>query len=325
MKLSREKLQAESRTTGFRAEVLEKVFQLLNLLELFHSHPFLKDRLALKGGTALNLFLFDLPRLSLDVDLNYIGAVEREKMEEERPRVEQAIRAVCAREGFNIVRLPGEHAGGKWQLRYASALTEGGNLELDLNFMFRVPLWPVVERDSNKIGSRQAKAIPVLDLHELAAGKLAALLSRHAIRDLFDAHLLLTQGKLDAGKLRLGFVLYGAMNRKDWRTVRPDDIQFEAREIESQLVPVTRREFHEKLKMPEDWARRLGKEVRQHLGTVFPLATNEREFLDRLLDHGELAPALLTSDEALSAKIKTHPLLQWKALNVRKHKKMESE
>ncbi|MBM4080977.1 MAG: nucleotidyl transferase AbiEii/AbiGii toxin family protein, partial [Planctomycetes bacterium] len=57
MKVSRERLQAEAQTTGFRPEVLERVIHLLNLLEGFQSHPFLKGRLALKGGTAVNLFL----------------------------------------------------------------------------------------------------------------------------------------------------------------------------------------------------------------------------------------------------------------------------
>jgi hypothetical protein len=74
----------------------------------------------LKGGTALNLFRFEVPRLSVDIDLNYVGAVDRETMLAERPKVEEAIRAVCAREGFAIRRLPQEHAGGKWTLRYES-------------------------------------------------------------------------------------------------------------------------------------------------------------------------------------------------------------
>jgi hypothetical protein len=39
-------------TTGFKADVIEKVFQLLNLLKKLNSHPFLKDKLALKGGSA---------------------------------------------------------------------------------------------------------------------------------------------------------------------------------------------------------------------------------------------------------------------------------
>ena len=83
--LSRERLLTEAASTGFRPEVLEKVFQLLNLLESLRSHPFLKGRLVLKGGTALNLFYFNVPRLSVDIDLNYVGAVDRETMLLERP------------------------------------------------------------------------------------------------------------------------------------------------------------------------------------------------------------------------------------------------
>ena len=64
MRISKERLFAEAEATGFRAEILEKAIQLLNLLENLCRHPFLKGRLALKGGTALNMFVFDLPRLS---------------------------------------------------------------------------------------------------------------------------------------------------------------------------------------------------------------------------------------------------------------------
>ena len=70
MNLSKEMLEAEAGITGFRPEVFEKVHHLLNLLEAINQEEFLRDRLALKGGTALNLFLFDLPRLSVDIDLN---------------------------------------------------------------------------------------------------------------------------------------------------------------------------------------------------------------------------------------------------------------
>lgn len=71
MRLSRERLTAESEATGFRPEVLEKVIHLLNLLTAFQRHPALGRRLALKGGTALNLFCFDLPRLSVDIDFSH--------------------------------------------------------------------------------------------------------------------------------------------------------------------------------------------------------------------------------------------------------------
>jgi len=55
LRISREKLLAEAEKTKFRMDVLEKVAHLLNLLNTLRSHPFLEDKLALKGGTALTL------------------------------------------------------------------------------------------------------------------------------------------------------------------------------------------------------------------------------------------------------------------------------
>ena len=318
MKISRRRLLDEAQATGFRPEVLEKVIQLLNLLQGFNHHPFLKGKLALKGGTALNLFLLDLPRLSVDIDLNYIGAVDRQTMMDERPKIEQAVQAVCSREGMNITCVPDDHAGGKWRLRYDSSLGEGGNLEVDLNFMFRVPLWPIVKMDAT-VGSYSAEQIPVLDIHELAAGKLAALLARHASRDLFDAHHLLTQTESNSERLRLGFVLYGAMNRKDWRTVSVNDIGFDKRELENQLLPVVRKQFIES-DMSAEWAKRMIQECKDALDVVLPLRDNETAFLNSILDDGEIQPELLTDDAAMSDRISSHPLLQWKAVNVRQYK-----
>jgi hypothetical protein len=139
--ISPERPRSEAARTRFRPEVLEKSLRLLSLLEALLQHPSLKGRLALKGGTAINLFLFDVPRLSVDIDLNYVGAIEREAMLTDRPRVEQAARAVFEREGLRGRRAPkaDEHADGKWLFRYASALGGESNLEVDLNFMFRVP------------------------------------------------------------------------------------------------------------------------------------------------------------------------------------------
>ena len=111
MRISSEMLTAEA--TGFRTDILKKVGLLIHLLEALRNHPFLKGRLALKGGTALNLFIFDVPRLSIDIDLNYVGASDREAMLAERPRVEAALQAVFSREDLTVRRMPGEHAGGK--------------------------------------------------------------------------------------------------------------------------------------------------------------------------------------------------------------------
>jgi hypothetical protein len=47
------------------------------------------------------------------VDLNYVGALDREVMLAERPKIEQAVQAVCGREGLQVRRVPGDHAGGR--------------------------------------------------------------------------------------------------------------------------------------------------------------------------------------------------------------------
>ena len=47
----------------------------------------------------------------------------------------------------------------------------------------------------------------------------------------------------------------------------------------------------------------------------------EREFIDRLSDRGELVAELIADDRALQALVREQPLLQWKALNVRKFRK----
>lgn len=320
MKISPESLVIQAETTGFRPDMLEKVALLLQLLNAIHSHPFLKDRLVLKSGTALNLFIFDVPRLSVDIDLNYVGAADRKTMLGERPKVERALQAVFAREGYTIRHVPAGHAGGKWQLRYPSAGGQGGNLEVDVNFMFRISLWPVQRIDSRPVDIWQAAGIPVADVHELAAGKLSALLSRRQARDLFDCSNLFRLGGLDRERLRLAFVVYGAMSRIDWRTTAPADMDVDTADLEQKLIPTLRSAGSEKIRK-DRFGKDLVEDCRNLLSSLLPFTAPEREFLDRILDRGETAPELLTGDEALQHRIRRHPLLEWKAVNVRGYKR----
>lgn len=322
MRFSSSEIIPIAESTGFRVEMIEKVLHLLNLLNTLNSHPFLKGKWALKGGTALNLFLFNLPRLSVDIDLNYVGALNREEMLADRPKIEQAAQAVFSREGFTARKAPDEHAGRMWRLRYLSYTGQSGNLEVDFNFMFRQPLWEICYADSQSLGDFQAKNIPVIDLHELAAGKIAALLARHQPRDLFDTHRLLDGPDLDRERLRVAFVVYGAMNRKDWRTVNVKDVHFKPGELQNHLIPLLRRDSVPTGSQAVTWGDRLVKECRQRMDVVLPLSKPERKFLDLLLDTGQIDASLLTADTGLAERIKHHPLLEWKAMNVRQYKQL---
>ena len=56
------------------------------------------------------------------------------------PLVEEALHAVFSREDYTIRRMPEEHAGGKWSLRYRTAYGGNARIEVDVNYMYRVPL-----------------------------------------------------------------------------------------------------------------------------------------------------------------------------------------
>jgi len=320
VKFSQSEILPIAESSGFKAEMVEKVLHLLNLLTTLNSHPFLKGKWVLKGGTALNLFVVNLPRLSVDIDINYIGAVNREEMLTERPKVEQAAQAVFSRERFIVKRVPDEHAGGKWRLSYQTFTGQSANLEVDLNFMFRQPLWNIRTADSYPLGNFQGKGIPLLDLHELTAGKLAALLARGQARDLFDCHRIYKMENLKSKWLRIAFVVYGGMNRKDWRTVTIEDIDFDASELAKQLTPTLHiRELQEQGSSVE-YGAQLVQKCRKSLSKVLPFTDAEREFLNLLLEKGEIDSTILTADTALQQRIQNQPLLEWKALNVRQYK-----
>lgn len=319
MRRSRPTLEAEAATTGFRPEVLEKVHLLLDLLEGINRHPFLGGRLALKGGTALNLFLFDVPRLSVDIDLNFIGGERREAMLADRQRIIELLPPLCRRLGLTPQTPSQEHAGIRWSMRYASTLGYQDNIKVDINFMYRVPLWDPSQRDSRPVAQHQVHDILVLDNHELAAGKLAALFARRTSRDLFDAHELLLRHPLDPERLRLAFVVYGAMNIEDWRNVSLADIEPAVRDLETYLLPVLHKGSSDVTEAaPAGWCNRILAECREALSAVLPLRKNERRFLDRLMDAWQIEPEHLTADAELIDRIRRQPMLLWKAQNVQR-------
>jgi len=115
------KLAAE---TGFAAPNLEKVTRLGEVLEVVSAHPRLAPALVLKGGTALNLFFPGSPaRLSVDLDFNYIGQVERQRMLEERSLVMDDLERIGRSQGYAIQLSREAHAGRTLFLSYPGCIT----------------------------------------------------------------------------------------------------------------------------------------------------------------------------------------------------------
>lgn len=317
MNLVRQDVQSVAANTGFPENAVEKALRLMGLLKAMSLYSGLDGRFLLKGGTALNLFVLRLPRLSVDIDLNVIGSIDRDEMTAARPAIERAIEGICRREGFLSRRVPAAHAGGKWRMAYMDVNGRNSHLAIDLNFMLRVPLWPPQRLDSQVLGDTQVTDVPVVERHELAGAKLVALLARHASRDLFDAVQLLRRHDWDWERLRLAFLVYGAWGRRDWREVSVDDIQFDMQEIHSNLLPVLSCAVAPDRFDLQGWSRGLVDECRERMSQLLPLPVEHIEFLEMLNDHGQIAPELVTSDAGLRAVLRDHPMMNWKASNVR--------
>ena len=315
MNLSSEVLAGMEARSGFRAATLEKVLRLGAVAGEIGVHPFLGPRLVLKGGTAIQLGLGEPLRLSVDLDYNYIGQLDRDAMLRERPEVEAALQRVARSGGYDVAPSGEDHAGRKFHLGYRSHAGSPDRIEVDVNFLMRLPIDAPVERRLWQPAEAPPIQIRGVGDAELWAGKIVALLDRTAPRDLFDVAQLPERSQaLVASPQFRGAVIawcgilphplhtYGR-NRLD----RVDDAA-----IEQQLVPMIAgptRPTRESLVL-HAW---------EVLEPLLTLSESEIEYCDRL-QRGELRPELVfREDESMAERFRRHPALNWKALNAREH------
>lgn len=303
---------------SFRPEIVEKVLRLAGILQRLDRHETTAGGWVLKGGTAINLVHLEVPRLSVDIDINFVGAVSVDAMRTARVEFERALAACCEREGCTVKRSPIEHAGGKFRLRYPSVLGGTQNLEVDVSYVAHVPLWGT-QRKALQFPPGSTVEVPTLALEELAAGKFAALVQRTAARDAFDAANLmaLLPDLTERSAFRTAFVCFVAGSRSDARALRPAIESLRAELVERDLEPLLRVAAEPRTR---DIASSLETLVRPAVDRLLTWTPGERRFLDALLDRGEIDAEALAPEPDVQARIRTQPMLLWKARNVREHR-----
>jgi predicted nucleotidyltransferase component of viral defense system len=261
------------------------------------------DCFALKGGTAINLFLRDLPRVSVDIDLTYLPL---------SPRVE-ALREIestlLAIEKDVLHRVPGasvrEHRV-QGQVVKLTVATGDAVVKLEPNLILRGSVHPPEERELCAQAQQQFSAFVsarTLSAPDLYGGKLCAALDRQHPRDLFDVQLLLEDTGITSD-IRRAFVVYLAGHGRPMHELLAPRFQEIGRLYEEQFRGMTRQEVSlERL-------RQVQRDLPQLLTTA--LDDDEREFL-LSLKRGE--PAW---DRLGLADLERFPSLQWKLLNIRK-------
>lgn len=92
-----ERIAVES---GFQRDTLEKVLRLKEILKFFNEDELLREHLLLKGGTAINLTVLNLPRLSVDIDMDFTPNESKENMIALREKITDTIKAYMENEGY---------------------------------------------------------------------------------------------------------------------------------------------------------------------------------------------------------------------------------
>jgi nucleotidyltransferase AbiEii toxin of type IV toxin-antitoxin system len=140
MVASRETLQDLAAERQLQPATLERVIRLIDILDAFGADTADRAGVALKGGTALNVFHSDLDRLSVDIDVNYVGAIEKERMDADRPGLEDRIARLMESKGSAARREPSERAGANGSIAMRPRLAERGRSRSTSTISTAVPL-----------------------------------------------------------------------------------------------------------------------------------------------------------------------------------------
>ena len=163
---------------------------------------------ALKGGTAINLFIRDMPRLSVDIDLTYLPIADREAslrgIDAAMRRIAGSMTASLPSARVHPGTLKGENAVNKLIVRDGRV-----QIKIEVTPVLRGCVYEPQEREVSGVVEAHFgfAAMRVVSIADLYAGKLVAALDRQHPRDLFDVDALMSNEGIDE-PLRNAFIVY---------------------------------------------------------------------------------------------------------------------
>ena len=177
---------------------------------LIRAVPFIapEKEFALKGGTAINLFVREMPRLSVDIDLTYVPVADRttslKAIDAGMKRIADSITKGMRGAQLNASQPRGESCTTKLIIR-----SDDAQIKIEVTPVLRGCVYePAVKRVSPKVEEQFGFAeMPVVHFADLYAGKIMAALDRQHPRDLFDVRDLLANEGID-DTLRKAFIVY---------------------------------------------------------------------------------------------------------------------
>ncbi len=193
-----------------------------------------EEMFALKGGTAINLFVRNLPRLSVDIDLVYLPVADRTSSL-------AAVRDGLGRVGDRLEKLGLNVTRQLLKAGKRLVVSEGtSSIKVEVSPVLRGTVFePKVLAVSEAVQERFGFAeMPVVSMPDLYAGKIAAALDRQHPRDLFDVHFLLENGGIDEDLFR-AFLVYLVSHDRPAVELLDPNLQDLAAQYDEEFVGMT--------------------------------------------------------------------------------------
>ena len=302
---------AAAKEYGFVRDTFEKVLRLKEILRFINEQEELKHHLLLKGGTAINLTIFDLPRLSVDIDLDYIPNDSRENMLRTRENISKAIREYMDAEGYQLSSASRfSHSLDAFHFQY---LNTGGNrdmIKIEVNYSLRAHIFePAVQRILPKAFD-DGLAIQTVAPMEIFAAKGNALISRAAARDLYDWGNLIAAGLFvnEKNLFRKCFAFYTTISAEE------DSINdsFDVSAIDTLSFAKIRRDLFPVISKKDNFNLDKRKnQAKAYISALMQLTDAEREYIERFAAK-DYRPELLFDDDKIVERLEGHPMALWK-------------
>ena len=177
----------QAKEFGFVRDTFEKVCRLADVLKFFENDDIISGSLALKGGTAINLTFYDYLRLSVDIDLDYIGSIDKEQMIIDRGIIETKILNYMqeSKMQYRSDKTKKTHALDSFVFNYPNMFNAIDMIKVEINYMNRIHLFDCKKRTIT-LPSKDHIEVLSLDKIDLFASKICALIYRTTIRDIYD-------------------------------------------------------------------------------------------------------------------------------------------
>lgn len=309
MQFDRIELGKQARELGFVRDTFEKVCRLIDVLKFIEGDEMLSEYLTLKGGSAINLTILDLPRLSVDIDLDFAKNMSRKEMFEIREVLSKRIAKYMEANGYHLSpKSKSHHALDSFVYEYQNVGGMKDNLKIEINYMLRCHILPLVRRNVSLSWMTEKLTVLSVDPIEIFGAKIVALLTRTATRDLYDVYNMITYHLFDEPELemlRKCVVFYSAIAAEyPPKEFILDNVgKVTKRSITADLYPVLRHGERFELNAVQN-------EVKEYLSN-FLIPTNDEKIFWNSFEKGVYEPQYIFEGAELQ-RILNHPMALWK-------------